>query len=461
MESFIDQKKIEEELARGKKASHAEALAVVEKALKLKGLAPAEAAVLLQTEDKEVIQKIFTAARKIKEDIYGKRLVFFAPLYLTNVCVNNCLYCGFRKDNKELKRKVLSTDEIRREVELLEKEGHKRLLLVAGEDNNTANIEYLENAIDTVYSTKVGKGEIRRVNINIAPQTVENYRRLKAKGIGTYQEFQETYHRPTYEKMHVSGPKSHYLNRLYAMDNAKEGGIDDVGIGALFGLYDYKFEIMGLLYHAKHLDEKYGVGPHTISVPRLEPALNAPAACTPPAPVSDGDFKKMVAILRLAVPYTGMILSTRETAKMRNEVFGLGISQISAGSRTNPGGYSEDSKGDAEQFTLHDSRSMAEIVEDICKMGYSPSFCTACYRLGRTGKDFMDMAKPGLIRNFCLPNSLLTFKEYLLDYADEELRKLGDNVIEDQLKGIEGKKRRELTIKRLKELEDGKRDLCF
>ncbi|MFC1454715.1 [FeFe] hydrogenase H-cluster radical SAM maturase HydG [Candidatus Undinarchaeota archaeon] len=460
MENFIDHKKIEEDLENGSKASSADVKAIVDKALGMKGLTTGETATLLQCEDNEIINSMFDAARKLKEEIYGKRLVFFAPLYLSNICVNNCLYCGFRMDNKELNRKILSMDEIRNEVELLEKEGHKRLLLVAGEDNETANIEYLEKAIDVVYDTKVGKGEIRRVNINVAPQTVENYKRLKAKGIGTYQVFQETYHKPTYEKVHISGPKSDYLNRLYAMDKAMEGGIDDVGIGALFGLYDYKFEAMGLLYHSQHLDEKYGVGPHTISVPRLEPAFNAPVSAHPPSPVSDEEFKKLVAVLRLAVPYTGIILSTRETAELRNDVFALGISQISAGSRTNPGGYSE-SKGDAEQFTLHDSRSMAEVVKDICQMGYSPSFCTACYRLGRTGKDFMDLAKPGLIRNFCLPNSLLTFKEYLIDYADDELKKIGDKVIEDQLNDIQDESRREDAKKKLKELDDGKRDLYF
>jgi 2-iminoacetate synthase len=293
--------------------------------------------------------------------------------------------------------------------------------------------------------------------------SIKNFKRLKKTGIGTYQLFQETYHSATYRKMHTIGPKSDYRYRLYAMHRAQKAGISDVGIGVLFGLYDYKFEILALLYHIRELEKSFGFGPHTISIPRIEPALNASFANNPPAPVSDKDFKKLVAILRLAVPYTGLILSTRESAKLRNEVFGLGISQISAGSRTTPGGYKSSKQGHAEseQFSLHDSRSLKEVIKDISKMGYNPSFCTACYRLGRVGKDFMDLAKPGLIQKFCLPNSLLTFKEYLIDYADSGLKKLGSKVIADHLKDIKDKRIKEKTAVRLKQIEAGKRDLYF
>ncbi|MEW6329321.1 MAG: [FeFe] hydrogenase H-cluster radical SAM maturase HydG, partial [Candidatus Micrarchaeota archaeon] len=417
---------------------------------------------LLQTSDSEVIRKLFTAAKEVKEAIYGSRLVLFAPLYLSNYCVNNCLYCGFRQDNKALVRKMISTDELRKEVEALLDEGHKRLLLVAGEDPNLTGIDYFEKAIETVYSTKKGRGEIRRVNINVAPLSLEHFKRLKAAKIGTYQLFQETYHAETYKKMHPSGPKSKYFLRLNAIDLAQEAGIDDVGIGALFGLYDYRFEVLALLMHAEHLDKKYGTGPHTISVPRLEPALNAPLSDRPPRPVSDDDFKKLVAIIRLAVPYTGMILSTRESAQTRNEVFNLGISQISAGSRTTPGGYAEGTgnKFEEAQFAIHDTRTTSEVVKDICKMGFIPSFCTACYRSGRTGDYFMQFAKSGQIQNFCLPNALTTFKEYLVDYADSELKQLGGQVIAKEVEKIPDHKIREQTKERFRAIEkEGKRDL--
>ena len=360
------------------------------KALGLKGLSLAETAKLLLTEDKKQIEIIFEAARKVKERVYGNRLVLFAPLYTTNECANNCLYCAFRRDNKQLKRKTLSLEEIRQEVVVLEGEGHKRILLVAGEDTKSAGISDLKEMIRTIYQTKNGCGEIRRVNVNVAPLSIEDFKTLKGTGIGTYQLFQETYHRETYKLCHPSGPKADYEYRLNAMDRALQAGIEDVGIGALFGLYDYKFEVLALLSHAQHLDNIYNVGPHTISVPRLEPALGAPLAARPPHPVSNLEFKKLVAILRLAVPYTGIILSTRETAELRDEIFSLGVSQISAGSRTDPGGYSQQKAG--AQFELYDNRSTAQVIEDVLKLGYIPSFCTACYRLGRTGEDFMSLA---------------------------------------------------------------------
>lgn len=459
MAKVIDENKINELLKKTKGLSTEALGQIIKKALDLKGLTLEETAALLNCEEAVVISGILAAARKTKEAIYGRRLVLFAPLYVSNYCVNNCMYCGFRKDNKNIKRKVLSQHEIQDEVLALEKEGHKRILLVAGEDPRTANIDYLEQTIATIYATKIGKGEIRRLNVNAAPLSRDDFKRLKKTGIGTYQLFQETYHQETYKAMHPAGPKKDYEKRIEAMDLAMQAGIDDLGIGVLFGLYDYRFEVLALLSHAQYLDKKYGVGPHTISVPRVEPAEGAPAANNPPYKVSDNDFKKLVAVLRLAVPYTGLILSTREKPELRNEVFGLGISQISAGSRTNPGGYSKAES--TEQFSLFDSRSLLEVIKDISKMGYSPSFCTACYRLGRTGQDFMDLAKPGLIQKFCLPNSLLTFKEYLIDYGDEEVQNLGATVINEQLNDIPDEKVKKIAQEKLAQLETGKRDLYF
>lgn len=463
MRSFIDEKIILSTLKESESASPKTIEKVIQKALKLKGLSLAETAVLLQIKSPALLKKLFRAARQVKEEIYGKRLVLFAPLYITNYCVNNCAYCGFRSGNKKLIRRRLSIQEITDEVKLLEAEGHKRLLLVAGEDPLAAKISFLEKVIPAVYKTKIGRGEIRRVNINVAPMSTKEFRRLKATDIGTYQLFQETYHRQTYRQMHPSGPKANYEFRLTGMHRAMEAGISDVGVGVLFGLFDYKFEVLALLQHAQELEKKFGAGPHTISVPRLEPALNSLPAARPPHPVPDADFKKIVAVLRLAVPYTGLILSTRESAKMRDEVFGLGISQISAGSSTTPGGYSARTKNSiiSEQFSLHDSRSLLEVIKDISRMGYSPSFCTACYRLGRVGKDFMDLAKPGLIRNFCLPNSLLTFKEYLLDYGDKEAKVLGQDIVRKHLKSVSNSATRNKAEQKLKEIKQGKRDLYF
>jgi len=476
---IIDEQRIIAALDANQNPSRQDCLALIEKARSLKGLRVEEAAALLQTSDAGVLRELFAAAREVKEAIYGTRLVLFAPLYLTNFCVNNCLYCGFRRDNRELFRSALAIDEIGREVEALLGEGHKRLLLVAGEDPRTSNISYLEMAIEAVYAARQGKSSIRRVNINVAPMPLEHFRRLKATKIGTYQLFQETYHYETYQKMHPDGPKSDYAARLAAMDNAQQAGIDDVGIGALFGLYDYRFEVLALLMHAEYLEGKYGTGPHTISVPRLESASGAPLSENPPYPVSDEDFKKLVAIIRLSVPYTGMILSTRETAELRNETFRLGISQISAGSLTSPGAYAkrgkeqeqslskgskvelDENKRPSSQFSVHDKRSTAEVVRDVCSMGFVPSFCTACYRSGRTGDYFMQFAKTGKIQNFCLPNALLTFKEYLVDYADGEMRALGDKAIEREIVKVKDDKIRAKTRQRLQEIEKGARDLFF
>jgi 2-iminoacetate synthase len=462
MRDFINDANIKNILEKAKNPPPERIREIIAKASELKGLTPEEVALLLQTEDDDLIAMIWQTAHKIKEDIYGNRLVLFAPLYVANHCANNCLYCGFRRDNKELNRVALTMEQIKKEVQVLEREGHKRLLMLCGEHPNRSSLEYFMEAIETAYAVKTEHGgEIRRINVEVAPLEAEEYKQLKKTGIGTYVLFQETYHHETYKTMHPSGPKKDYLNRLTAMHRAQEGGIHDVGIGALFGLYDYKFDVMGLLFHALQLELDCGVGPHTISVPRLEPAFNAPAAIKPPHPVSDHDFKKLVAILRMAVPYTGMILSTRETAALRSEVFALGISQISAGSRTNPGGYQEETSEAfrAAQFNLGDTRTLDEVILDITERGHIPSFCTACYRLGRTGKDFMDLAKPGLIQKFCQSNALFSFKEYLLDYASPVTREAGEILISKMLDETFKTKRKKMVCDRLQQIEDGTRDV--
>jgi 2-iminoacetate synthase len=462
IKDFINDTYIEEMLVKAKSPSKEKVKEIIAKAEKLKGLTLEETAILLQTEDEELIETIWHTARKIKEAIYGNRLVIFAPLYIANLCANNCLYCGFRRDNKELNRVALSMEQIANEVRVLEREGHKRLLMLCGEHPTRSSLDYFMEAIETAYAVKTEHGgEIRRINVEVAPLPVEEFKLLKKTGIGTYVLFQETYHHATYQKMHPSGPKKDYAWRLTAMHRAQEGGINDVGIGALFGLYDYKFEVLGLISHALQLEKDCGVGPHTISIPRLEPAFNAPAAIKPPHPVSDHDFKKLVAVIRLAVPYTGIILSTRETAALRREVFELGISQISAGSRTNPGGYQEDSSEAfrAAQFNLGDTRTLDEVVMDISTHGHIPSFCTACYRLGRTGKDFMDLAKPGLIQKFCQTNALFTFKEYLMDYASPATRKAGEKLIEQTIEDKFKPRMKKSVLNRLQSIEEGKRDV--
>lgn len=410
-----------ERLLHGLEPEAAEVEALLAKARALEGLTPAEAAVLCRVEDPERLGAIFTAARQVKERVYGPRLVLFAPLYVSSRCTNDCAYCAFRATNRDLERRTLDPAEIARETEHLVAQGHKRVLLVAGEAPAADALPYVLDAIASIYG--VGDGAIRRVNVNVAPLEVDGFRALAKAGIGTYQLFQETYHRPTYDRVHLAGRKRDFEWRLSVMDRAMEGGIEDVGLGALFGLADWRFEVLALLAHARHLESRFGVGPHTISVPRLEPAAGSDPAARA-HPVSDGDLFKLTAILRLAVPYTGLILSTRERPEIRREVFGLGVSQISAGSRTDPGGYDAPA-GAAGQFQLGDHRSLDEVVRDVARLGFVPSFCTGCYRLGRTGRDFMDRARPGEIKLHCDPNALSTFEEYLADYASQTTRAVG------------------------------------
>jgi 2-iminoacetate synthase len=447
---FINEAKVWETLEQNKNPEPAKIKEVLSKAAEMKGLNLADVAVLTSISDPEMLAELFNMANTVKETIYGKRLVLFAPLYISNLCANECLYCAFRATNKAIDRHALSQEHIAREVEVLINQGHKRVLLVAGESYPKKGFDYVLESIRTIYSVKSEHGEIRRVNINVAPLTVDEFKLAKAEGIGTYQIFQETYHRETYKKVHVGGKKRDYNWRVWALHRAMEAGIDDVGIGVLFGLFDYRFEIMAMMQHIFELEDKFGVGPHTISVPRMEPATNSDIASHPPFPVSDIDFRKIVAILRLAVPYTGIIMSTRETAKMRRDTFALGVSQISAGSKTNPGGYEEEDEV-SSQFSLGDHRPLDEVIRDVASMGYIPSFCTACYRLGRTGQDFMDLAKPGDIRLHCGPNGLSSFKEYLQNYASPETREIGDQLIRETIAGLTGvaKQRAEKLVKRV------------
>jgi 2-iminoacetate synthase len=432
--------------------------AVLAKALAAKGLEIDDVAVLAAISDPELLGELFATARAVKDDIYGSRLVLFAPLYISNLCANDCLYCAFRARNRELERRALTQAEIGAEVEVLVDQGHKRVLLVAGEAYPDEGFSYILKSIKTVYGVKHGNGEIRRVNVNVAPLEVDEFRELKASGIGTYQLFQETYHRETYEKMHTGGKKRDYDWRVSGMDRAMQAGIDDVGIGVLFGLFDWRFEILALLQHIRYLEATFGVGPHTISVPRLEPAVGSEVAAHPPFAVSDVDFRKIVAILRLAVPYTGIIMSTRETPNIRRETFALGVSQISAGSRTNPGGYASDEESSLAQFQLGDHRGLDEVIGDVAGMGYIPSFCTACYRLGRTGADFMDLAKPGEIKHHCDPNALSTFLEYLLDYGASETKEIGERLIAVKLAAM-GASERRATETMLADVRGGARDV--
>ena len=457
--SFIDERVIDEALRAASTKDAGRVREILAKARDLGGLDMDEVAVLSSVSDPELLGELFTAAHDVKDAIYGARLVLFAPLYISNLCSNDCLYCAFRVKNKELERRALTQAEIRHEVELLVDQGHKRILLVAGESYpRQGGFGYVLDSIGTIYDVKRGNGEIRRVNVNVAPLTVEQFRDLKATGIGTYQLFQETYHRDTYRRVHVGGKKKDFDWRVTGMHRAMEAGIDDVGIGVLFGLFDWRFEVLAMLQHIHELERAYGVGPHTISLPRLEPASGSSMAEEPPMPVSDVDFRKIVAILRLAVPYTGMIMSTRETANIRRETFALGVSQISAGSRTNPGGYEEDERFDAAQFQLGDHRSLDEVIRDVADLGYVPSFCTACYRLGRTGMDFMDLAKPGDIKHHCDPNALSTFLEYLLDYGTEGTRETGEKLIAEKVAEMDPV-RREHTEKMLTKVRAGGRDI--
>lgn len=456
---IIDERKIFEIIQNSRSVSAQQVRDVLDKARELKGLSFDDVALLSHISDPDLLGELFDTARFVKNTIYGARIVMFAPLYISNLCSNDCLYCAFRARNTELKRRALSFDEIAHEVRILINQGHKRVLMVAGESYPRDGLNYVLKAIDTIYKTTTPRGEIRRINVNIAPLSIDEFHELKKTGIGTYQLFQETYHRDTYATMHTSGKKRDYDWRITVMNRAMQAGIDDVGIGVLFGLFDWRFEMLALMQHIRHLEAAFGVGPHTISVPRLEPATGSDIATHPPKPVSDIDFRKIVAILRLAVPYTGIIMSTRETPNLRRESFALGVSQISAGSRTNPGGYSvDDTELDSSQFSLGDHRPLDEVIRDVAELGYIPSFCTACYRLGRTGRDFMDLAKPGEIKHHCDPNALSTFKEYLIGFASDETRRVGEALIETVLAGM-SESDRASSLNMLSRIECGEHDV--
>jgi 2-iminoacetate synthase len=434
--------------------------AILEKGRAMQGLSFDETATLIALEDPELMEELFATARAIKNEIYGSRLVMFAPLYISNRCANECTYCAYRASNKELHRLTLSQEQIAAEVKVIVEQGHKRILMVAGEHYpNSNSLEYVYKSIETIYATRSGNGEIRRVNANLAPLSVADFRDLKATGIGTYQCFQETYHRDTYAKVHLRGKKADFDWRASVMDRAMEAGIDDVGIGPLFGIYDWRYEVLAMLQHIHHLEERFDCGPHTISVPRLEPASGTDFTATTPWKVSDSDFLKLIAILRVTVPYTGIIMSTRESAEVRHKSFQLGISQTSAGSRTDPGGY-ERSAGDfhSSQFAVGDTRPVDEVVREIAEMGFTPSFCTACYRTGRTGSDFMDFAKPGAIKYHCEPNALSTFTEYLEDYASPATKEAGEKHMLHQIAAMDDKQKR-IATPMIEKVRSGQRDV--
>ena len=473
-EEFIDDTEIREtlEYAEKNKNNHELIEQILAKAAPKKtgrgvecsGLSHREASVLLACDDPKVIEKIYALAREIKEAFYGDRIVMFAPLYLSNYCVNNCVYCPYHFKNKEIPRKKLTQDEVRDEVIALQDMGHKRLAIEAGEDPVNNPIEYILDCIKTIYSIKHKNGAIRRVNVNIAATTVENYKKLKDAGIGTYILFQETYHKDSYEKLHPTGPKHDYAYHTEAMDRAMDGGIDDVWLGVLFGLDMYKYEFAGILMHAEHLEAVHGVGPHTISVPRVKRASDIDPNVFDNS-IDDDTFAKIIACIRIAVPYTGMIISTRENETCRDKVMGLGISQISGGSRTSVGGYAgyspEERPHDTEQFDVSDQRTLDEVVKWLMEKGYIPSFCTACYREGRTGDRFMALCKVGQIQNCCHPNALLTLQEYLTDYATEETQKIGEALIDREILNVPDPKRREKALSYLARIRNGERDFRF
>ncbi|WP_343083639.1 [FeFe] hydrogenase H-cluster radical SAM maturase HydG [Blautia producta] len=463
-EEFISHEEIQETLAYAEANKHNEALIdqILEKAKLRKGLTHREASVLLDCDIDEKNQEIYKLAEQIKKDFYGNRIVMFAPLYLSNYCINGCVYCPYHRKNKHIARKKLTQEEIIKEVTALQDMGHKRLALEAGEDPLNNPIEYILESIKTIYSIKHKNGAIRRVNVNIAATTVEDYRKLKEAGIGTYILFQETYHKESYKKLHPTGPKSNYDYHTEAMDRAMEGGIDDVGLGVLFGLELYRYEFAGLLMHAEHLEAVHGVGPHTISVPRVKHADDIDPSAFDNG-IDDDIFAKLVACIRIAVPYTGMIISTRESKECRERVLHLGISQISGASRTSVGGYSEPEPEDenSEQFDVSDKRTLDEVVHWLMDMKYIPSFCTACYREGRTGDRFMSLCKTGQIQNCCHPNALMTLKEFLMDYASPETRKIGEELIQSELVNIPRERTREIVVERLAKIENGERDFRF
>lgn len=456
---YINEDRILSALDCAVSADGARVDAILSKSASLQRLSLEETAELLGARDEVSLNKIFSAARSVKEKIYGSRVVIFAPLYISNHCVNNCLYCAFRSGNLSIERKALSAEEIKEQTENILKKGHKRVLVVAGEapPPGKENIDYYIEAVEAVYSAGYKGHYVRRANINCAPLSVEDFKRLKASGIGTYQIFQETYHERTYRRVHPSGPKSDPDNRIDAVNRAFTSGIDDVGIGVLYGLYDYRFETLAMLMHVEELEKKFGVGPHTISVPRIEPAAGSDLSVNIPYRTSDEDFKKIVAVLRLSVPYTGIILTTRESPELRDELFSLGISQVSAASSTAPGGYGDKSAACDGQFEVGDHRSLDEVLGTLIKKGHMPSFCAACYRKERTGGKFMDLAKPGTIKNMCQMNALITLKEYLDDFASKDVKNAGYALIEKEklsLKGAEA----EALKGFFRQIEDGVRD---
>ena len=437
-EEFIDHQEILDTLAYADENKNNVELIdqILNKARERKGLSHREASVLLACDIPEKVQELYALAEQIKKDFYGNRIVIFAPLYLSNYCVNGCLYCPYHQKNKHIPRKKLTQEEVEKEVIALQDMGHKRLAIETGEDPVNCPIEYVLDCIHTIYSIKHKNGAIRRVNVNIAATTVENYRKLKEAGIGTYVLFQETYHKESYEHLHPTGPKSNYCYHTEAMDRAMEGGIDDVGLGVLFGLELYRYEFAGLLMHAEHLEAVHGVGPHTISVPRVKHADDIDPDEFDNG-IDDDTFLKICACIRVAVPYTGMIMSTRENQSVRERALHLGISQVSGGSRTSVGGYTEEERPhDTEQFDVSDNRTLDEVVKWLMELGYIPSFCTACYREGRTGDRFMSLCKSGQIQNCCHPNALMTLKEYLMDYAAPETKAIGEKLIQAELENI-------------------------
>lgn len=461
---FIKDDEINSLIAKGKELVSDKELVreIIEKSKSAEGLTPEETAVLLNLEDKELIEEMFKAARQVKEKLYGKRLVVFAPLYVSNYCVNNCTYCGYKYCNDELKRKKLNKEQLIEEVKVLESLGHKRIALEAGEDPVNAPLDYILDCIKSIYSIKFDNGSIRRINVNIAATTVENYKRLKDAEIGTYILFQETYHKLTYERLHVSGPKHNYNYHTTAMHRAREAGIDDIGMGVLYGLYDYKYETLAMLMHAMDLEETTGVGPHTLSVPRIRPAENVSLENYPYL-VDDEDFKKIVAILRLAVPYAGLILSTREEPGLRDEIIALGVSQVSTGSCTGVGGYSESYVDPEEkpQFEVGDHRSPVEMIESLMEAGYIPSYCTACYREGRTGERFMEIVKSGELYKICEANALITLKEFIDDYGTDKTREIGDKLIKKSIDEIDNESFRKSVEEKINKISKGTRDLRF
>ena len=462
-EEFIDDAEIRETLAYAEKNKSNRPLieSIIEKASLCKGLDHREAAVLLDCDIPDLVDRIFRLAEDIKQRFYGNRIVMFAPLYLPNYCVNGCVYCPYHAKNKRIPRRKLTQEEIRNEVIALQDMGHKRLAIELGEHPVENPIEYVLESIKTIYGIHHRNGDIRRVNVNIAATTVENYRKLKDAGIGTYILFQETYNKKRYEALHPSGPKSDYAYHTEAMDRARAGGIDDMGIGVLFGLTGYRYDFVGLMMHAEHMEAALGVGPHTISVPRIRPADDINPEEFADA-VPDEKFLHIVAVIRCAVPYTGMIISTRESQKVREKVLDLGISQISGASRTSVGGYTEEERDEeTAQFDLADKRTLDEVVDWLMELGYIPSFCTACYRAGRTGERFMKICKSGKIQDCCTPNAILTLKEYLLDYASPTTKATGEELIRREIEKIDNPALRSALCQDLEKLESGERDLRF